>query len=94
MRDLDLNSQTNNKKRKCCATGLHFTKNDVCIQSIRPFKTRSLNNKEAPEFQSEFCRSILESRIEPDVSEFEEMCKVDIEDVLNDFASTFNMKGD
>lgn len=92
MKEESTKNVQNNKKQKCCCTGLHFTKNNVCIQSLRPFHTKKISNKKETEPQSEFCKAIIEARNEPDNLEFEEISKLDIMDIMNEFASSFNIK--
>lgn len=90
MREVDGNSKR--KKSKCCSTGLHFTKNEVCIQSLKPFCIKTNGPIDKPETQSLFCKSILEHREEPQVVEFPEIEKQDVLEILNDFAQTFNIR--
>jgi hypothetical protein len=84
------------KQKKCCFTGLHFTENDICIQSLKPFQIISLTennvNAQKDTEKSKFSQLITNSRIEPDY--FEDESKIDILDVLNNFVNDFDLNLD
>lgn len=74
------------KRKKCCCTGLHLKRNDVCIQSLKPFNVDSESNGIINR-RSEFVNQILESRQEY-VPEDEESTEFfDVETIINRFSA-------
>lgn len=76
----------------CCFTGVHFTDQDICIQSLRPnhYEEHFIGEGNRP--LSEFVKSIIDTRCPLDQEEWEtakdveESCSLNsiLKDITND----------
>lgn len=94
MENNDKKNKTDNSKKckKCCQSGLHLTKNGICLQTLKPFQS-TVNSHQFIFNESEFTKEIISNNIEKksdlEVLEEEEIDLLDVETILNQLETCF-----
>jgi len=78
----------------CCHTRLHFTKENICIQNLKPnhYEEDLLEDVKTP--QSDFVKSIIDSRfpIKENERQFIKISDCDFGKILKDITNDLSLK--
>lgn len=78
----------------CCLTGIHFTKEDICIMQLKPnhYEEDSIEENKKP--QSDFVKSIMASRFpfKEDECKHEKVADSEFSRILKDITNDLSLK--